>query len=59
MHQEYIVANKQHVSTYSPVAFRSVHTGIEPPFLLQIFSAITACMTRGFKSRKKWLNEKS
>ena len=32
-----IVANKQHASTYSPVAFRSVHTGIEPPFLLQIF----------------------
>ena len=53
-----IVAYKQHASTYSPVAFRSVHTGIEPPFLLQIFYAITACMTRGFTSRKYWLNEK-
>ena len=29
-----IVANMKHASTYSPVAFRSVHTGIEPPFLL-------------------------
>ena len=26
------------------VAFRSVHTGIEPPFLLKIFYAITACI---------------
>ena len=25
----------KHASTYSPVAFRSVHTGIEPPFLLK------------------------
>ena len=32
-----IVANKQHASTYSPIAFPSVHTGIEPPFLLKIF----------------------
>ena len=30
-----IVANRQHASTYSPVAFRSVHTGIEPSFLLK------------------------
>ena len=37
-----IVANTKHASTYSPVAFRSVHTGIEPPCLLQIFHAITA-----------------
>ena len=29
-----IVADRKHDSTYSPVAFRSVHTGIEPPFLL-------------------------
>ena len=47
-----IVANKKHASTYSPVAFRSVHTGIEPPFLIQIFYSITACMTWGFTSRK-------
>ena len=31
-----IVADRKHASTYSPVAFRSVHTGIEPPFLLKI-----------------------
>ena len=37
-----IVANMKHASTYSPVAFRSVHTGIEPPFLLKIYYAITA-----------------
>ena len=30
-----IVANMKHASTYSPVAFRSVHTGIKPPFLLK------------------------
>ena len=30
-----IIADKKHASTYSPVAFRSVHTGIEPPFLLK------------------------
>ena len=43
-----IVANMKHASTYSPVAFRSVHTGIEPPFLLKMYYAITACMTQGF-----------
>ena len=43
-----IVANSQHASTYSPVAFRSVHTGIVPPFLFKIYYAITACMTQGF-----------
>ena len=48
----FIVANRQHASTYSPVAFRSVHTGIEPPFLLKIYYAITACMTQGFTLRK-------
>ena len=37
-----IVADRKHASTYSPVAFRSVHTGIEPPFLLKIYYAITA-----------------
>ena len=46
----FIVANSQHASTYSPVAFRSVHTGIVPPFLLKIYYAITACMTQGFNS---------
>ena len=30
-----IVANMKHASTYSPVAFPSVHTGIELPFLLK------------------------
>ena len=43
---EPIVADRKHASTYSPVAFRSVHTGIEPPFLLKIYYAITACMTQ-------------
>ena len=47
-----IVADRKHASTYSPVAFRSVHTGIEPPFLLKIYYAITACMTQGFTSNK-------
>ena len=52
-----IVANRPHASTYSPVAFRSVHTGIEPPFLLKVYYAITACMTQGFTFRKYWLKE--
>ena len=30
-----IVANMKHASTYSPVAFRSVHTGIKPPFFIK------------------------
>ena len=30
-----IVANRKLASTNKPVAFRSVHTGIEPPFLLK------------------------
>ena len=34
-HKKSIVANMKHASTYSPVAFRSLHTGIEPPFLLK------------------------
>ena len=54
-----IVANRKLVSTNKPVAYRSVHTGIEPPFLLKINYAITACMTLGFTSRKYWLKEKS
>ena len=49
---------RKHASTYSPVAFRLVHTGIEPPFLLKIYYAITACMTQGFTSRKYRLKEK-
>ena len=55
-----IVANMKHASTYSPVAFRSVHTGIEPPVLSKIYYAITACasMTQGFTFRKYWLKEK-
>ena len=53
-----IVADRKHASTYWPVAFRSVHTGIGPPFLLKIFYAITACMTQGFTSRKYRLKEK-
>ena len=53
-----IAADRKHASTYSPVAFRSVHTGIEPPFLLKIYYAITACMTQGFTSRKYRLKEK-
>ena len=32
---KHIVADRKHASTYSPVAFRWVHTGIEPPFLLR------------------------
>ena len=47
-----IVANMKHASTYSPVAFRLVNTGIESPFLLKIYYAITACMTQGFTFRK-------
>ena len=47
-----IVANRKLASTNKPVAFRSVHTGIEPPFLLRLYYASTACMTRGFTSRK-------
>ena len=46
------LSHRKLVSTNKPVAFRSVHTGIEPPFLLKIYYAITACMTRGFTSRK-------
>ena len=53
-----IVANRKLASTYKPVAFRSVHTGIEPPFLLIIYYAITACMTRSFTSRNYLLKEK-
>ena len=53
-----IVANMKHTSTYSPVAFRSVHTGIEPPFLLKIYYAITARMTQGYTFRKYGLKEK-
>ena len=35
-----IVTNRKLASTNKPVAFRSVHTGIEPPFLLKnIFCA--------------------
>ena len=54
----YALSHRKLVSTNKPVAFRSVHTGIEPPFLLKIYYAITACMTRGFTSRKYWLKEK-
>ena len=43
---------RQPALTYSPVAFHSVHTGIEPPFLLKLFYAITACVTQGFTLRK-------
>ena len=50
--KQLIVADRKHASAYSPVAFRPVHTGIEPPFLLKIYYAITACMTQGFTSRK-------
>ena len=46
------LSHRKLVSTNKPVAFRSVHTGIEPPFSLKIYYAITACMTRGFTSRK-------
>ena len=45
------LSHRKFASTNKPVAFRSVHTGIEPPFLLKINFAITACMTRGFTSR--------
>ena len=51
-----IVANMKHASTYSPVAFRSVHTGIGLPFLLKIYYAITACMTQGFTFRREMIN---
>ena len=52
------LSHRKSASTNKPVAFRPVHTGIEPPFLLKIYFAITACMTRGFTSRKYWLKEK-
>ena len=47
-----IVANRKLASRNKPVAFRSVHTGIEPPFLLKINHAITACKTLGLTFRK-------
>ena len=50
--REQNIVAQEVVSTNKPVAFRSVHTGIEPPFLLKKYYAITACMTRGFTSRK-------
>ena len=46
------LSHRKLVTTNKPVAFRSVGTGIEPPFLLKKYFAITACMTRGFTSRK-------
>ena len=46
------LSHRKLVSTNKPVAFRSVHTGIEPPFIFKINNAITACMTLGFISRK-------
>ena len=52
------LSHRKSASTNKPVAFRSVHTGIEPPFLLKIYYAITACVTRSFTSRKYWLKEK-
>ena len=52
------LSHRKSASMNKPVAFRSVHTGIEPPFLLKIYYAITACVTRSFTSRKYWLKEK-
>ena len=46
------LSHRKLVSTNKPVAFRSVHTGIEPPFLFKINYTITACMTQGFTFRK-------
>ena len=53
-----IVANRKHASTYSPVAFPSVHTGIEPPFLLKYIMRSLLAWLRGFISREYWLKEK-
>ena len=46
----------KHASTYSPVAFCSVHTGIEQPFLLKIYYAITACMTQKILTKREMIN---
>ena len=46
------------LQTYLPVTFRSVHTGIDPPFLFKIYYESNACMTQGFTSRKYKLKEK-
>ena len=46
------LSHRKSASTNKPVAFRSVHTGIELPFLLKIYYAITAYVTRSFTSRK-------
>ena len=40
------LSHRKLASTNKPVAFRSVYTGIEPPFLLKIYYAITPCMTQ-------------
>ena len=45
-----IVANMKHASTYSPVAFRSVHTGIEPPFLLKYIMRLLLARLRALNS---------
>ena len=52
----FIVANRKHASTYIPVAFRSVHTGIEPPFLLNIYYAITVCITQKILTKREMVN---
>ena len=41
LYEHSIVANRKLASTNKPVTFRSVHTGIEPPFLLKLYYAIT------------------
>ena len=38
------LSHRKLVSTNKPVAFRSVHTGIEPPFLLKIYYACDHCL---------------
>ena len=48
----FALSHRKLASTNKPGAFRSVHTGIEPPFLLNIYYAITACMTRGLYIQK-------
>ena len=54
--QEGIICPFKMVTAQVPISMHcarcSVHTGIEPPFLLKIYYAITACMTQGFTFRK-------
>ena len=46
----------KHASTYSPVAFRSVHTGIELPFLLKIYYADSGLYIQKILTKREMIN---